>query len=63
MLQVLERIDAVKRRREGTVDVWSVKAEGRHRQAVCGCMAEDPGDGEGERVLTHSMSCPLHPDY
>ena len=29
----------------------------------CGCMAENPGDGEGERVLTHSATCFLHPDY
>lgn len=29
---------------------------------ACHCMTEDPGDGYGERVLTHSGSCPEHPD-
>jgi hypothetical protein len=32
-------------------------------QQPCGCMTEDPGDGYGERVVTHSGKCPLHPDY
>lgn len=30
---------------------------------LCGCMTEDPGDGSGERVVTHSMTCPLHPEH
>jgi hypothetical protein len=29
----------------------------------CDCMTEDLGDGLGERVVTHSLSCPLHPEY
>lgn len=29
--------------------------------ASCDCMTEDPGDGLGERVVTHSRRCPLHP--
>jgi hypothetical protein len=29
---------------------------------TCICMVEDAGDGT-ERVLTHSLSCPLHPEY
>lgn len=29
----------------------------------CGCMTEDPGDGFGERVVVHSMTCPLHPEH
>lgn len=29
----------------------------------CACMTEDPGDGHGERVITHSGTCPQHPDY
>lgn len=29
----------------------------------CHCMTEDPGDGLGERVVTHSGGCPLHPEY
>jgi hypothetical protein len=29
----------------------------------CECMTEDLGDGFGERVVTHSMRCPLHPEY
>lgn len=28
----------------------------------CRCMTEDPGDGWGERVVTHSSLCPLHPE-
>lgn len=28
----------------------------------CDCMTENPGDGYGERVVTHSARCPLHPD-
>jgi len=30
---------------------------------TCTCMTEDPGDGFGERVVIHSLSCPEHPDY
>jgi hypothetical protein len=26
-------------------------------------MTEDPGDGDGERVVTHSLRCPDHPEY
>lgn len=26
-------------------------------------MTEDPGDGLGERVVTHSLTCPEHPDF
>ena len=41
-------------------------AAGRKRQATvtpaCRCMTEDPGDGLGERVVTHSSGCPLHPE-
>jgi len=29
----------------------------------CDCMTEDPDDGLGERVITHSLRCRLHPDY
>lgn len=29
----------------------------------CECMTEDLGDGFGERVVTHSSGCVLHPDY
>lgn len=29
---------------------------------TCHCMTEDPGDGLGERVVTHSSSCADHPD-
>lgn len=29
---------------------------------VCTCMTEDPGDGFGERVVTHSGGCPLAPE-
>ena len=29
----------------------------------CTCMTEDPHDGFGERVVTHSLTCSLHPDY
>lgn len=30
---------------------------------TCQCMTEDPGDGFGERVVTHSSGCPEHPEY
>lgn len=30
---------------------------------TCGCMTEDPGDGLGERVVTHSLGCPQHPEH
>ncbi len=30
--------------------------------AICDCMTEDPGDGYGERVVTHSGACYLHPE-
>lgn len=30
---------------------------------TCQCMTEDPGDGLGERVVTHSLSCRLHPEH
>ena len=30
---------------------------------ACDCMVEDPGDGYGERVVTHSGTCPLHPEH
>lgn len=33
------------------------------RSPGCNCMTEDPGDGFGERVVTHSLSCPMHPDH
>ncbi len=33
------------------------------RSPGCNCMTEDPGDGFGERVVTHSLSCPLHPEH
>ena len=26
-------------------------------------MTEDPGDGYGERVVTHSLECPQHPEH
>lgn len=29
----------------------------------CDCMAEDPGDGGGERVLIHSSTCHLNPEW
>lgn len=29
----------------------------------CDCMTEDPGDGYGERVMTHSSTCREHPEY
>jgi len=29
---------------------------------TCTCMTEDLGDGLGERVVTHSGTCPKHPD-
>lgn len=29
----------------------------------CTCMPENPGDGGGERVLTHSSTCFHHPEY
>lgn len=33
------------------------------RGPECRCMPEDPHDGLGERVVTHSMSCPQHPEH
>lgn len=30
---------------------------------VCRCMTEDPGDGYGERVVTHSLTCHEHPEH
>jgi len=30
---------------------------------MCHCMMEDPGDGAGERVMVHSLACPMSPDY
>lgn len=30
---------------------------------TCHCMTENPGDGYGERVVTHFGGCPLHPDF
>lgn len=30
---------------------------------ACHCMTEDPGDGLGERVVTHSGGCHLHPEH
>lgn len=32
-------------------------------RVTCQCMTEDPGDGWGERVITHALSCPLHPEH
>lgn len=29
----------------------------------CTCMTEDPRDGYGERVVTHSLSCKEHPEH
>jgi hypothetical protein len=29
---------------------------------TCDCMTENP-DGYGERVVTHSLRCPFHPEY
>jgi hypothetical protein len=29
----------------------------------CRCMVEDPRDGYGERVVTHSLDCPHHPEH
>lgn len=44
-----------------------MNSEARKRaQAVvnkCDCMTEDLRDGFGERVVTHSLRCPLHPEH
>ena len=39
-----------------------VESETTYVGEACTCMTEDPGDGYGERVVTHSGTCPEHPD-
>lgn len=34
-----------------------------HPLPACLCMTEDPGDGLGERVVTHSLTCREHPEH
>lgn len=36
---------------------------GAKQASECTCMTEDPGDGYGERVVTHSLDCPEHPEH
>lgn len=36
--------------------------EAHREDTACGCMAEDPGDGFGLRVVTHSAGCAEHPE-
>ena len=44
-------------------EVWCEWCAGYTKGRPCDCMTEDPGDGYGERVVTHSAGCELHPEF
>lgn len=43
--------------------LWAARKCANAFKSTCTCMTEDPGDGFGERVVIHSGSCRLHPDF